>query len=164
MARPATGRVEVEQQSDGTLRFRLRFRANGKRESQMLHEARDCACGCGGGWTENNARVELNNILARVKAGIWEPPKPAPAIVKRFKEIPTFHEFASYWLQAKLEGIIGKKPISTNTHAGYLISLQNHLLPFFGRYRLDQIDKDLCTEFKKHLIKEAHELREALAA
>ena len=164
MARPATGRVEVEQQSDGTLRFRLRFRANGKRESQMLHEARDCACGCGGGWTENNARVELNNILARVKAGIWEPPKPAPAIVKRFKETPTFHEFASYWLQAKLEGIIGKKPISTNTHAGYLISLQNHLLPFFGRYRLDQIDKDLCTEFKKHLIKEAHELREALAA
>jgi integrase len=164
MARPATGRVEVEQQADGTLRFRLRFRVNGKRESQMLHEARDCACGCGGGWTENNARVELNNILARIKAGIWEPPKPAPAIVKRFKEIPTFHEFASYWLQAKLEGIIGKKPISTNTHAGYLISLQNHLLPFFGRYRLDQIDKDLCTEFKKHLIREAHELREALAA
>ena len=56
MARPATGRVEVEQQSDGTLRFRLRFRAHGKRESQMLHEARDCACGCGGGWTENNAQ------------------------------------------------------------------------------------------------------------
>ena len=164
MARPATGRVEVEQQADGTLRFRLRFRANGKRESQMLHEARDCACGCGGGWTENNARVELNNILARVKAGIWERPKAPPAVEKRFKEIPTFHEFASYWLQAKLEGIIGKKPISTNTHAGYKISLQNHLLPFFGRYRLDEIDKDLCAAFKKHLIKEAHELTEALAA
>jgi integrase len=164
MARPATGRVEVEQQADGTLRFRLRFRANGKRESQMLHEARDCACGCGGGWTENNARVELNNILARVKAGIWERPKAPPAAEKRFKEIPTFHEFASYWLQAKLEGIIGKKPISANTHAGYKISLQNHLLPFFGRYRLDEIDKDLCAAFKKHLIKEAHELTEALAA
>jgi integrase len=37
-------------------------------------------------------------------------------------------------------------------------------LPFFGRYRLDEIDKDLCTAFKKHLIKEAHELREALVA
>ena len=164
MARPATGRVEVEQQADGTLRFRLRFRANGKRESQMLHEARDCACGCGGGWTENNARVELNNILARVKAGVWERPKPAPVAEKRFKEVPTFHEFASYWLQAKLEGIIGKKPISTNTHTGYKLSLQNHLLPFFGRYRLDEIDKDLCAAFKKHLIKEAHELRDALAA
>jgi integrase len=164
MARPATGRVEVERQADGTLRFRLRFRANGKRESQMLHEARDCACGCGGGWTENNARVELNNILARVKAGIWERPKPAPAAEKRFKEAPTFHEYASYWLQAKLEGVIGKKPISTSTHAGYLFSLQNHLLPFFGRYRLDEIDKDACAAFKKHLIKEAHELSEALAA
>ena len=37
--------------------------ANAKR--QMLHEQRDCVCGCGGGWSERTARVELNNILAR---------------------------------------------------------------------------------------------------
>jgi integrase len=164
MARPATGRVEPEQQVDGTLRFRLRFSAYGKRESLMLHEARDCACGCGGGWTENNARRELKNILARVQAGIWERPKPTPTVEKAFKKMPIFHQYASYWLQAKLEGLIGEKPIDTNTHSGYKSALKNHLLPFFGRYPLDDIDRDLCTDFKKHLIKEAHELKEALAA
>ena len=164
MPRPASGRVETEQQADGTLRFRLRFSAYAERQSLMLHEARDCGCGCGGGWTENNARRELKNILARVEAGVWEPPKQAPPVEKKFKEIPNFHEYSSYWLQAKLEGVIGKKPITTNTHVGYLSALKNHLLPFFGRYRLDQIDKKLCEAFKEHLIKEASELRKALAA
>ena len=164
MARPATGRVETEQQADGALKFRLRFSANGEREQLMLHESRDCACGCGGGWTENNAHRELKNILARVQAGIWERPKLAPKVEKAFKGMPSFHEYASYWLKAKLEGIIGKKPISENTHAGYEISLRLHLLPFFGRYALDEIDKELCEAFKKHLIQAAHELREALAA
>ena len=164
MPRPATGRVEVETHVDGTLKFRLRFSAYGERQSLMLHEARDCACGCTGGWTENNARRELQNILARVQAGIWERPKPAPKVEKIFKGMPSFHEYASYWLKAKLEGIIGKKPISENTHAGYEISLRLHLLPFFGRYALDEIDKELCEAFKKHLIQEAHELKDALAA
>ncbi len=164
MPRPATGRVEVEKQADGTLKFRLRFSADGERQSLTLHEARDCACGCGGGWTANNARRELQNILARVQAGIWERPKPAPKVEKIFKGMPSFHEYASYWLKAKLEGVIGKKPISENTHAGYEIALRLHLLPFFGRYALDQIDKELCEAFKKHLIEEANELRDALAA
>jgi integrase len=164
MPRPATGTIKVEQQADGTLRFRLRFRACGKRETLMLHEARGCGCGCGGGWTENNAHVELANVLARVKAGIWEPPKPAPAVEKTFKGMPNFHEYASYWLKAKSEGVIGEKPIVDNTHAGYKSALKRHLLPFFGRYLLDEIDRDLCGEFKKHLIKEAHELKQALDA
>ncbi len=164
MARPATGRVEVERHADGTLKFRLRFSAYGRREHLMLHEARDCACGCGGGWTENNARREIQNILARIEAGIWERRKPAPKVEKAFAEMPTFHEYASYWLKAKLQGIIGEKPIGPNTHSAYESSLKNHLLPFFGRHRLDDIDRDLCADFKRHLIEEAHELSEALAA
>ena len=39
--------------------------------SATLHERRDCLCGCGGGWNERTARVELDNILARVRAGVW---------------------------------------------------------------------------------------------
>ena len=164
MARPSTGRVEPEEQADGTMKFRLRFSVYGRRESLMLHESRDCACGCGGGWTENNARRELQNILARIQAGIWERPKPAPKAEKAFKEMPSFHEYSSYWLKAKREGVIGDKPIDTNTHTAYKSSLKNHLLPFFGRYPLDDIDRDLCADFKKHLIEEAHELKEALVA
>jgi integrase len=162
MARPATGSLKVEKQVDETLRFRLRFGAYGKRETLMLHEQRDCVCGCNGGWSERTARVELNNILARVQAGIWERPKPEPvAIEKAFEEIPTFHEYASYWLQAKIEGLLGEKPIGKNTYHDYRTRLR-HLLPFFGRYRLDEIDRDLCVAFKNHKIKEAQELKEAL--
>jgi len=164
MPRPATGRLEPEQQSDGTLRFRLRFRVHGKRESVMLHEQRDCACGCGGGWTERTARLELDNILARVRAGIWERPKAQPVIERTFTEVPSFHEYASYWLQAKREGLIGRKATAESTHCGYRSMLQRHLLPFFGRHRLDEIDRELCSAFRKHKIKEANELRETLAA
>jgi integrase len=164
MARPVTGSLKVEQQVDDTLRFRLRFTADGKRETLMLHEQRDCDCGCGGGWSERTGRVELRNILARIEAGIWERPKAKPPVEKQFVGIPTFHEYASYWLQAKREGLIGEKAISPNTYDGYRTMLKRHLLPFFGRYRLDEIDKELCVAFRKHKIKEAHELKEALDA
>jgi integrase len=164
MARPATGRVEPEKLTDGTFAFRLRFRAYGKRENLTLHERRDCECGCKGGWTERTAELELSNVLARVQAGAWERPKPKPVIEKTFTEMPIFHEYSSYWLKAKLEGLIGKKPITQGTHDGYLSMLRQHLLPFFGRYRLDEIDDDLCAEFRKHKIQEAHELKEALDA
>ncbi len=164
MARPVTGSLKVEQQVDGTLRFRLRFTADGKRETLMLHEQRDCDCGCRGGWSERTGRVELKNLLARIEAGIWERPQVKPPVEKQFVGVPTFHEYASYWLQAKLEGLIGEKPISENTHAGYRTMLSRHLLPFFGRYRLDEIDKELCAAFRKHKIKEAHELEKALDA
>ncbi len=162
MARPATGRVEPEELTDGTFAFRLRFRAYGKRENVTLHERRDCDCK--GGWTERTAELELRNVLARIQAGVWERPKPKPVIEKTFTEIPTFHEFSSYWLKAKLEGLIGKKPITKGTHDGYLSLLRQHLLPFFGRYRLDEIDDDLCAAFREHKIQEAHELKEAIDA
>jgi integrase len=164
MARPATGRVEPKKLADGTFAFRLRFRAYGHRENVTLHERRDCDCGCTGGWTERTAEIELSNVLARIQAGVWERPKPKPVIEKTFTEIPNFHEFSSYWLKAKLEGLIGKKPITKNTHDGYKSMLRQHLLPFFGRYRLDDIDDELCAAFRKHKIQEAHELKDTLEA
>ncbi|MBA3807944.1 MAG: tyrosine-type recombinase/integrase [Solirubrobacterales bacterium] len=156
--------MKIEAQADGTLTFRLRFGAYGKRETIRLHEHRDCDCDCGGGWTERTAQVELQNILTRVQAGIWERPKRQPVITEQvFREIPTFHEYASYWLRAKVEGVLGDKPVNENTHADYRSRLR-HLLSFFGRYRLDEIDRDLCLAFKAHKIREAQEIREALAA
>lgn len=53
------------------------------------------------------------------------------------RAIPTFHEYASYWLQARTHGVLGDKPIEANTRADYLWRLQGHLLPFFGARRLD---------------------------
>src|SRR3954466_5964736 len=70
MARAATGSVIVQTLVDGTRAYQLRFRAPGRREHETLHERRACPCGCGGGWTERTAALELENILARVRAGV----------------------------------------------------------------------------------------------
>jgi hypothetical protein len=80
--------------------------------------------------------------MTRVEAGLWRKPtrreaerSVAPA------EIPLFDDYIEYY----------------RWRAG-------HLKRFFGRYRLDEIDGDLCLEFKAHKLREARELREALKA
>ena len=81
------------------------------------------------------ADIELSNVLAQIAAGIWEPP------AKRGEQpdqVPTFHEYASMWLKRRVvEGI------KSNTRKDYLWQLSNHLLPFFGSYRVDEIDLSL---------------------
>lgn len=166
MARPATGTILTVSLADGTLQFRLRFRACGKRHDIYLHEARDCQCGCGGDWNERTARVELDNILARVKAEIWVKPDRRPQRQPPVgpPEIPIFRDYADDWLQAKRDGVIGDKPLSDATHADYRSRLNVHLLPFFGDYRLDEIDRETCLAFKAHKLREAQELRDAIEA
>ena len=78
--------------------------------------------------------------------------------------VPTFHEYASAWLQAKLDGTIGDRPIDASTESDYRWRLAKHLLPFFAAYRLDEIDAPLCQAFKSTKLREAAELREAIDA
>ena len=117
MPRPATGSIVLEQLDDGTRAFRLRFRAAGERERMVLHERPDCDCGCGGGWDEPAARHELGNVLARVRAGVWRPSDRPAARAKRSAPAPapTFHVYASRWLQGKVDGSTGARPISPRT-------------------------------------------------
>jgi integrase len=163
--RPA-GQITTSTLADGTHAFRLRFRAGDRRERVTLHERRDCPCGCGGGWNERTARVELDNILARVRASVWPSRlRAAQAAASADSErVPTFHEYASWWLTAKTEGVIGDKPIDANTQADYRWRLTVHLLPFFGEYRLDEIDRRVCLRFKETKLRESEELRRAMAA
>jgi len=96
MAPRPTGTLDSEVQADGTLAFRLRFRAYGERQTVILHERRDCNCrhGCGGGWSERTARVELRKIIASVEAGVWQ--KPTPREVARSvapAETPLFDDY-----------------------------------------------------------------------
>jgi integrase len=163
MARPAKGSVLTTTLADGTRKFRLRFPAHGRREELVLHERPGCECGCGGGWDERAARTELGNVLARIRAGVWQRPERADKAV-RFERMPTFAEYTSVWLQGKLDGTIGDHPISANTEDGYRWILGCHLLPFFGRYRLDQLERELCLAFKTQKVREANELRELIAA
>jgi integrase len=163
MARPAAGTILTITLADGARAFRLRFPAHGRRQEQVLHERAGCRCGCGGGWNERTARTELGNILARVRAGVWTPPD-TPAKPDAPVEVPTFHEYASAWLARKIEGVSGDRPLSASTTAYYRTALTLHLLPFFARHRLDEIDRRACLDFKAHKLREASELRHALDA
>jgi integrase len=161
--RAATGSILTRTLADGTRSYRLRFQACGERQDVFLHERRSCRCGCGGGWDERAALSELGNIHARVRAGVWRAPEP-PADPAAPVEIPTFHEYASTWLNGKLDGTIGEKPLAANTEACYRWLLKCHLLPFFGSHRLDGIDARMCLAFKARKVREASELRQAISA
>jgi integrase len=160
----STGSILTRTLGDGTRSYRLRFHALGARQDVFLHERSGCRCGCGGGWDERGARTELGNIQARVRAGVWRATESSPPEPEAPLEIPTFHEYASTWLQGKLDGTIGEKPLAANTEACYRWLLKCHLLPFLASYPLDRIDTRLCLAFKAQKIREATELREAIAA
>lgn len=130
-----------------------------------LHERVACECGCGGGWSERAARRELGNIQARVRAGVWKREESnARRVPAKAVEVPTFHEHASQWLDRRTDGVLGDRPLSKNSRADYLWRLKGHLLPFFGRRRLDKIDAELCLAFKAQKMKESRDLRADLAA
>ena len=50
--------------------------------------------------TRQKAEVELENILADVRRGSWQRPEPERSVDEPRPE-PTFHEFASEWLEAR---------------------------------------------------------------
>jgi integrase len=163
MSRAPTGTITVEMLTDGTRAFRLRFRAHGRREREVLHERRDCAC-CGGGWTDATARRELDNILARVQAGVWQPrTRPVAGTTPAPAAPVTFHEYASQWLDDKTAGVLGPA-ISDETRNRLLWALRLYLLPHFAKVLVRDIDRDECLRFKSHLLASADELRRVEAA
>lgn len=165
MPRPTKGTIHTHVLVDGTRAFHLRVPFQSERVRIVLHELDGCACGCGGGWDEPAARTELGNVLAKIRVGVWQPPVPVLETPGRPDggSVPTFREYAAWWLQAKISGEIGEKPIGKNSAADYRWRL-SHLLPFFGRYRLNQIDREVCQAFKARKVHEAREIRDALEA
>jgi hypothetical protein len=83
----ARGQVLAYERKDGLTSWYLRVRAYGSRHRINLGTELD-------GWTLARARIELQNVLAKIQAGIWEPPAP----LSKGPDDPTFHEFASSWL------------------------------------------------------------------
>lgn len=165
MPKPATGHLEPRRLADGTQAFHIRIRVNGRREPVTLHERPGCSCGCGGGWDEPGARTEMGNMLARVRAGVWEKPAPPATLLRRApeEEVPLYPDYAEWWLLAKVEGIIGDGPISKNTAADYEWRL-GYSRAFFAGIPVDQIDRHLSLDFKAHLLSVAREQRELIEA
>jgi integrase len=140
----ATGQVLKYERKGGLTSWYLRVRAYGKRHRINLGTELD-------GWTQARARIELQNVLARIQAGIWEPPAPQSPI----KTDPTFHEFASSWLKRR------KPTFKERTYEHYRYLLTNHLLPRFARLRLSQIDYSAIDRYIEAKQLESEEVREA---
>src|SRR3954454_14711358 len=139
MARPAAGQVVVRRRKAGTT-YALRFHAYGQRQFVTLGSTAE-------GWTQARAEEELQNVLADVRRGLWRPPEPAP-VIEPPTIVPTFHEFASEWWDAKkLEG----RP---TTRAAYENELSLHLLPFFAKHRLREITVQEVDRYRQHKVRE----------
>lgn len=118
----------------------LRFRAYGKRRYVALGTSRE-------GWTWAKAERELRHVLADVERGIWQPP--ASEREQSSAEVPTFHEFASEWL----EGV--SPELRERTRVDYRWRLSNHLLPYFADYRLSAITVEEVDRYRRAKVRES---------
>ncbi len=138
MARKLTGQVLVLDRKGGQV-YALRFRAYGKRRYLTLGTRAE-------GWTRQKAAEELSNVLADVRRGIWKPPA-APS-VREPQEEPTFHEFASEWLEAR------RHEFAARTAEDYELALTHHLLPFFAKHKLSEITAQEVDRYKAAKVRE----------
>ena len=138
MARPSTGQVVVKKGRGGRT-YALRFHAYGKRRYVRLGTDDE-------GWDSNRAKEELENVLADVRRGIWRPPHRAEAT--EVTPEPTFHEFASEWLESR------RHEFAARTVEDYTLALSHHLLPFFKDHRLSEITAQEADRYKAAKVRE----------
>src|SRR6266571_143073 len=144
MSRPATGQV-VERRGKHGRTFALRFRACGQRRYLTLGTRSD-------GWTRGKAETELQNVLADVRRGIWHEPVDLPAVVEQSRPEPTFHEFASAYVERR------RHEVEVRTVEGWRWALEGHLLPLLARYRLSQFTPELVDGYKAAKLRQREEL------
>ncbi len=121
MPRKATGQVIEPKDGRG---WAIRFRAYGKRQQVTLGTPEE-------GWNRQKVEAELRHVLADVERGIWHPHRPTP--VDAPPDVPTLHQFASEWLEAR------RPELRPRTIKDYEWALSYHLLPFFKDHRLPEI-------------------------
>ena len=137
--RRPTGEVKKTwRKRDQQWRFALRVRWQGERLWLPLGLEAD-------GWNDYRAKLELENVMREIVAGIWRPPAPPPDLSDRD---PAFHEFATFWLHEK------DADLERSTYDDYLNLLTNHLLPAFHDRRLSEIDYEAIRAYRTARLRE----------
>ena len=136
MGRRASGQILTSADSDGGTTYSVRFRGSGYPKAViLLGSSRD-------GWTRARAEHESRIVAAQIRAGTWLPlPTPEYETTQRL----TFRELASDHYHRKR-----RKGLRPNSLADMLNKLSAHLLPFFAKYRVDEIDESLVEEYIDH--------------
>ncbi len=149
MEKRARGEIRVhERVRDGDLTFSLRFRVDGKRKIITLGRSSE-------GWTWQKAERRLDDVLARVRAGVWEPEPPPNR--EQVGDL-TFHEFASRWWAAR------KGELGANTQLDYEWRLKRHLLPFFAELAVAELNIDVVDRYREKKVIEREAIRRAAAS
>ncbi len=150
MATRPEGQI-VERRSNGGPCYAIRFNAYGRRRYVTLGLQAD-------GWTRSKAEVELANVLADVRRGLWvsKAQRKRLRVCKRRVEADTvFGPFAR-----RLVAERGAQ-LSESTQ-GYLEWGLSHLLPHFNDWFLRDIDAEAVDEFLSHKLNESSLRRAAL--
>jgi integrase len=148
MGRDAVGQIRIYERKDGLTTFMLRFRAHGQRQHLTLGSEAE-------GWSYKRAEIELQNTLAKVRAGIWQPEAPEP---DNQGPQPSFHRLASRWLKRRRHELAG------TTYSDYRWRLVRHLLPFFANYRPSHITRDHVDRYIEEKLEQRQEILDAMAA
>ena len=122
----------------------IRFPAYGKRHIVTLGRPED-------GWNRRRAEVELANVMADVRRGIWHPSAPEPEPTKAQLE-PVFGEFADEWFDGACQDW---RP---RTEELYRWRLDSHLMPFFARHRLSAITVQEVDRYRRHRVRQRNTL------
>jgi integrase len=138
MGPEARGQV-IERLGKQGVTYAARVRAYGERHYISLGRSSQ-------GYTRRTAELELQNILADIRRGIWRPPQPQAA--PEPPADPTFHQFSSEWFESQRHEV---KPRSVEE---YEWGLKKHLLPFFKDHALTQITIAEVDRYKNGKVKE----------
>ena len=140
MPRPATGQV-LGRPGERGLVYALRFRAYGRRRYLTLGGPED-------GWTRDLAETELANVLADVRRGLWHDEAEVAEGTPAVRRALTFAEFASAWLEDRKADGLRERTVEHHEWT------TGHLLDWFGRMRLDEIDIEAVDRFKRGKLSE----------
>jgi integrase len=144
--RRSVGEVKkIWRKRDRQWRFALRIWWQGERVWVPLGLETD-------GWNDYRAKLELENVVREIEAGVWRPPQ---SPLDANDRDPTFHEFATLWLDEK------EADLARNTYADYLNLLTNHLLPAFHDRRVSQIDYEAIKSYRTARLREGARRRRA---
>ena len=142
MTRPRDAQLRERRLSDGSIVYSAKITvAAGDRRNIVLGYSRE-------GMTRAQALEDLERRKAAITLGQWQDPTskdPASAEI-------TFHVYASEWLTRK------RRELRPNTIKDYEWRLVSHLLPFFARHRLAEIDRRLVDRYREAKLAERDEI------
>lgn len=134
--------------------YAIRFSAYGRRRYVTLGFEGD-------GWTRDRAEVELANVVADVRRGLWMPRRKEErrdgSTAINGDRLPMFGTFARE-LVASREGQVAD---GTHRHEKWTLG---HLLGFFADWWLDEIDVKAVDAYRIHKVKESEARRRAIKA